>query len=175
MRQIKKPEQMTRPIVWNPLSPERKTGLQKDMWWAKDSHVQLKDWEKPNAEKMFVLRDKILKFGGEEFCMPITPDKDYERILERCEFFYGSSYRRTGAPSQCHRNSCYLWQANKRDDVRIATGYALSEDGIWREHSWVVQRLATKWRVWETTVRRVAYFGYIMTPEECENFCEDNF
>ncbi len=40
----------------------------------------------------------------------------------------------------------------------IATGYALDADGLWRQHSWVMDK---KGRVIETTVRRVAYCGIV--------------
>lgn len=56
----------------------------------------------------------------------------------------------------------------------IATGYALSEDGLWRSHSWVIQPMKRTVRVWETTVKRVAYFGVVLTDEECEQFWYDN-
>ena len=65
-----------------------------------------------------------------------------------------------------------LWYKNK-DRCFIATGYALSEDGLWRCHSWVVQPMARTVRVWETTVKRVAYFGVVLTSEECEDFVEN--
>ena len=52
--------------------------------------------------------------------------------------------------------------------------YALSEDGLWRCHSWVVQPMARTVRVWETTVKRVAYFGVVLTSEECKDFVENN-
>ena len=95
------------------------------------------------------------------------------KILERGRFFCGSSYMRKGQDCQCHYNSARLWYKNK-DRCFIATGYALSEDGLWRCHSWVVQPMARTVRVWETTVKRVAYFGVVLTSEECENFVENN-
>src|SRR5262249_8464594 len=44
--------------------------------------------------------------------------------------------------------------------VRIASGYALTEDGLWRQHFWGVDTAAG--RVLETTVRRVRYFGVVL-------------
>lgn len=70
-------------------------------------------------------------------------------------------------------NSANLWDAN-RGRCFIATGYALSEDGLWRSHSWVVQPMPRTLRVWETTVKRVAYFGVVLTEEECDRFYRDN-
>lgn len=95
------------------------------------------------------------------------------KALSRGQFFYGSSYMRKGQPSQCHANSAYLWDAN-RGHCSIATGYALSEDGLWRCHSWVVQPRSRTMRVWETTVKRVAYFGFVMNDTECQEFLDNN-
>ena len=118
------------------------------------------------------LHDKILTFGGDEVCMTQF-DEDTPKILERGQFFYGSSYMRKGQACQCHYNSARLWYENK-DRCFIATGYALSEDGLWRCHSWVVQPMPRTIRVWETAVKRVAYFGVVLTNEECEKFVNDN-
>lgn len=75
--------------------------------------------------------------------------------------------------NRCHFNSARMWDAN-RGKCQIATGYALSDDGCWRQHSWVVQPLTVKYRIWETTEPRIAYFGFIMTDEECEDFLYQN-
>lgn len=100
-------------------------------------------------------------------------DEDAVKALSRGQFFYGSSYMRKGQPSQCHANSAYLWDAN-RGYCSIATGYALSEDGLWRCHSWVVQPRSRTMRIWETTVKRVAYFGFVMNDTECQEFLDNN-
>lgn len=71
-------------------------------------------------------------------------------------------------------NQLKVKETESKDRCFIATGYALSEDGLWRCHSWVVQPMARTVRVWETTVKRVAYFGVVLTSEECEDFVENN-
>lgn len=124
------------------------------------------------------LRDKLLSFGGHEACMALT-DPDHKTLLtDRARLWGGKSTMKRGRPGQCHMNSSYCWDAN-RNVTRICTGYALSSDGMWREHSWVVNLYETqsgrlKMRVVETTEKRVAYFGYIMTTEECERFFYEN-
>jgi len=61
-----------------------------------------------------------------------------------------------GARNACHWNTAKI---HRRDPKRfdIATGYALSDDGLWRQHSWIVVRSAKV--IVETTVPRLAYFG----------------
>ena len=51
------------------------------------------------------------------------------------------------------------------------TGYALSESGIWHQHSW----LMNKDKIIETTVNRSKYFGYILSPLESEIFVSQYF
>src|SRR5258708_7764341 len=45
----------------------------------------------------------------------------------------------------------------------VVNGYALSKDGLWRQHSWLV---TPEGGLVETTVRRAAYFGAVLAPEE---------
>jgi hypothetical protein len=51
-----------------------------------------------------------------------------------------------------------------KGEVRIATGYTLSADGLWRQHSWGLD--AGDGRVLETTERRVRYRGYVLNDVE---------
>lgn len=172
---IRKPSQMHHPLAWN--VPEN-YHPEDDMWWAMDDAAFVKKGTNPiygedNSRKMLELRKKLLSFGGAYTCLPVH-EEDYDKIMNRGEFLYGTGAKfRKGKPSQCHTNASLLWNAN-RGRCQIATGYALSEDGIWRQHSWVVQPLTTKWRVWETTVKRIAYFGFVMNDEECEKFYDEN-
>lgn len=80
--------------------------------------------------KTFELRDHILKFGGEQACMPVI-EADADNILSRGQFWYGDIIKmKKGFRSMCHSNSANLWNKN-RDNIKIATGYALAEDGMW--------------------------------------------
>lgn len=170
MKTITKPSQMRKPLSWDPISEEWKNNLQEgDVWWYKSEPDADNPHDLEQTKKMLLLRDRLLSFGGELACMDLY-EPDYKNIMERGQFWYGEHARmKKGLPSQCHFNSARLWDAN-RGACQIATGYALSADGCWRQHSWVVQPLATKYRIWETTEARIAYFGFVMTDEECERF-----
>lgn len=114
------------------------------------------------------LRDKLLSLAGEETCLP-SVEKDLPLLLSRGEVFLGKgSILRKGEPCRCHSNSAYLWDANS-DKLAICTGYALSRDGLWRQHSWLVFK-STGGSVVETTVRRLLYFGVRLTDMESESF-----
>jgi hypothetical protein len=56
--------------------------------------------------------------------------------------------------------------------LSIATGYALSEDGVWYRHSWGMDPQSG--RVIETTLHRIRYFGYVMSELEAGEFLWDN-
>lgn len=126
------------------------------------------------AAKMVKLRDTLLSFGGEAVCFPRT-EEDLDKILGRGQCWMGDKVDlKKGEPCHCHSNSALLWDVNK-DKTTIATGYALSEDGCWRQHSWIIHLKPRQNRVVETTTKRLLYYGFAMTENECEEFYQNNF
>lgn len=59
--------------------------------------------------------------------------------------------------SDCHNNCDDLYKSNKITSVY--TGFALSDDGKWRLHSWGIDRNG---HIIETTCERVMYYGKII-------------
>jgi hypothetical protein len=59
--------------------------------------------------------------------------------------------------SRCHNNCTELFLLN--NTIKIFYGYALSDDGLWRNHSWCVNKEGI---IIETTVSRLLYLGYDM-------------
>lgn len=152
----------------------------KGFWWATNytGAIEMNDCRK----KMLNLRDKLLEVAGEEMCMTYD-EEDIDNILEYGQFWIGgkkNTYMKKGKPGQCHRNSCNLYESNKNNNklngkLLIATGYALSKDNMWRQHSWLVLRKARSWKIIETTEERELYFGFVMDDELCEKFCKENY
>ena len=172
---IRNVDQIAGKLSTIPMNQEWIDGI-KDMHWYhenRDIHeYTLRDPQ--NGHRMLELRDKLLTFGGQETCVPCY-DEDLVKILDRGQLWLGDRITMMkGLPSQCHLNSTRLWYANK-DKVALCTGYALSEDGGWRQHSWCIHIKPRKNRVAETTVERIAYFGFAMTPEEAEEFYDDMY
>ena len=162
------PDMVAKQIKWTPMNDEWKKNVQEmQLFNEKATAYWLTDEMKHTLK---ALHDKILSYGGDEVLLN-QRDDDAELILNRGQFFYGSKYLKKGENNHCHENAAYLWDAN-RGRCNIATGYALSEDGLWRQHSWVVQPMTRTVKVWETTVGRVAYFGVVFTDEESEKFFE---
>jgi hypothetical protein len=174
--------QMPNSLTWNKINENWMQNLKEsNPWWLK-GHIgnPLEAWEEKKRDhiaSILQLRDKLLSFGGEEACMPGIED-DIDKITSRGQFWYGNRIKMMkGQPSQCHRNACDLWDANRDNPkvrVHIATGYALTEDGMWRQHSWLVLIKPRANKIVETTQRRIAYFGFVMTHAEAEVFYGDN-
>ncbi len=74
-------------------------------------------------------------------------------------------------PTKCHDNVQCLWREGELEGVY--TGFALSEGGMWRSHSWGMRLVHDEnnepvWEVIETTEPRLMYFG-IPDPEYDED------
>ena len=129
---------------------------------------------RPELQPLF---DKLLSMGGEYVVLAFN-ERDYVNILHR-GFLQDGKYpiMKLGTPCHCHSNSAALWDIN-RNFLRIVTGYALSKDQLWRQHSWCVNILETMGnghaRIVETTVKRILYFGYMLTETESEEFFAQN-
>jgi hypothetical protein len=111
------------------------------------------------------LKNKLLDIGGWAAVIPKI-EEDLEKIMKRGGKFPGHSKTMKGQPCQCHSNSAFCWDEN-RNLCKICTGYALSRDGVWRQHSWVI---TNQGQLIETTEKRIQYYGYVMDHDECEEF-----
>lgn len=142
------------------------------VWWGTGYTGELE----PRAVPMLKLRDTLLAIGGEEACLPIQ-DPDLDHLMEYGQIWVGQKKVRMkrGEASRCHQNSAYLWQANRYYNAGIfgvATGYAMSDDGVWRQHSWCVLKKPRSYQIVETTTPRELYFGVCMLGSDAERFCE---
>ena len=124
------------------------------------------DSETPGyGEQWQAWRETLIAAGGQEACPPLSPEEDLPLLLTRSQYWPGKGARKVkGAPSQCHWNVATLYDDAAIDS--IVTGYALSDDGLWRQHSWGLK----DGRIVETTTRRDAYVGYVLTEDECDDF-----
>ena len=159
-----------KPLVWDPLDKEWQDRINAENWWASGYTGSDKGKEKETA-----LIKKLLEFGGNEVCMP-NIEEDIDDIMSSGQLWYGDkSMLMKGQSCQCHSNSAGIWEANyEQHEIAIATGYALSKDGMWRQHTWLVQRKPRSVLIVETTEKRIAYFGFLMTEEEALDFCSKN-
>lgn len=131
-------------------------------WYRRLVRINKEDFKaKPILKK---LSAKILEYGGT--IVAFQPDVYDRLLLQRGRYFHGAATMRRGKPCQCHANTAAMWKKNP-DRVSIVTGYALSDDGVWRCHTWGLSKSGT---VYETTVARDGYFGVVLTPQEAKRF-----
>jgi hypothetical protein len=122
--------------------------------------------------EILALREKLLGIGGAEIvALPLTMGIDpFVPLLEIWgQVMEGPVTYRRMEPSECHVNVARLWGERKKWSrlIGVGTGYALSDDGLWRGHSWGL----TKRGIIETTVSRVKYFGLPFIGEGADLFC----
>lgn len=115
------------------------------------------------------LKQKLLKIAGWAVIIPETNQPDIEEYFTRGKKSSGKSVLRMGLPCQCHYNSSLLWLKSK-EKIKICTGFALSNDGVWRVHSWGLE----KNKIIETTEKRLLYYGYILSRIESAFFVQIN-
>lgn len=125
-------------------------------------------WQQPYLEQrpdLVELRKRILRRGGGGevlFCPgghAPPPSEEISRLLTRGEVLPGKAKFVRMQPCRCHDNCVELWRQGAGD---LMNGYALTKDGLWREHSWIKSPDGLV----ETTVPRLAYYGAVLTPEE---------
>ena len=117
------------------------------------------------------LKQKLIGALGVAAVMPVI-EEAIVPLLERGEFL--EMMRVTKAPgeaSRCHTNSAFIWELDP-DRYELMTGYGLSKDGVWRQHSWVYD--TKEGEIIETTEERVVYYGFRMTKDEANKFYWDN-
>jgi len=111
--------------------------------------------------KILELRTFLLSFGGTDMVILEEGEPEADNIMTKGKL-YGATYRKVrGVPCHCHENVVEQ-KAKYPEKYRIVTGYALCDDSLWRQHSWLVDK---KDRTYETTVPRFAYFGYLVEDE----------
>jgi len=110
------------------------------------------------------LEKKLLRYGGDLVVPMFTPNPNIEILLSRGHKFEYPVQMIEGRASECHGNTAALWQEGII--AGIATGYGLSDDGLWREHTWGILGRS----IVETTVPRDIYFGVLLTRNEARTF-----
>jgi hypothetical protein len=141
------------------MDPERKSFLDRRFREAVKGQPELKR-----------LRSLLLRIGGVCLVAPPKPDSDVAALLESGFLTAGPIVLKIMKCSSCHQNVAALWKTRKAGLVAIATGYALSEDGLWRQHSWGVRRDG----ILETTEPRSKYFGLVLQGDKADHFVACN-
>lgn len=110
----------------------------------------------------------LLTQGGDLVVPHLSPEENLEELLRGAETLGRNVEWREGAPSRCHENAAHLWIRGEVEG--IGTGYALSDDGLWRQHTWGV----TGETVTETTAPRERYVGVRLEGVDALKFAARN-
>lgn len=124
------------------------------------------DWRGKHRSEVYKDINIINKAGGERFQIDMFLDRnispEFSKMLCEKGVVFGKTniVARKMEASMCHINS--FQYAMKRGGA-VWSGFALSNDGCWRVHSWVVK----KGKVIECTpIRREMYFGLVIDSKE---------
>ena len=120
--------------------------------------------------RLKLLRRLLLTLGGQFFVAPPKREPDISALLESGFVMCGAVKLAAMKANLCHQNVASVWRSRKRGIVGVGTGYALSEDGLWRQHSWGVLREG----ILETTKERVKYFGILLQGSRADRFARRN-
>jgi hypothetical protein len=117
-----------------------------------------------------ILRKLLLGLGGLQLVAPPQPDLAVTLLISAGFVMAGSVQSEIMEDSNCHVNVARVWTQRQRGVVGIGIGYALSDDGLWRQHSWGLRREG----ILETTVPRTKYFGLLLQGWDADSFAESN-
>lgn len=120
-----------------------------------------------------MLKEKLLSIGGQKVAN--TFEEDLEKLLSRGFIFKPNDIEQLRMEQgRCHKNSAYYWKDKDRDESeKIATGWALLENGTWVQHSWIY--LPHEEIILETTPNEYfEYYGFVLNKKEAEDFYWNN-
>ena len=112
----------------------------------------------------------LLGIGGLRLVAPPQKDSVIKFLIIGGFVMGGSVLFRKMEEGACHANLAQLWNEPRNGLVGIGTGCALSEDGLWRQHSWGLRREG----ILETTLERTKYFGILLQKEDADSFTQAN-
>lgn len=111
----------------------------------------------------------LLQYGGELVVPHRYPEHHLDEFLASAAVFSAAGRFVPGEDNGCHANAAMLWTDGTV--AAIGTGYALSDDGLWRQHSWGVDADGTPV---ETTAARISYAGITLTAVPAFQFAVSN-
>ena len=116
------------------------------------------------------LKSLLLSFGGDFIVAPPSQDRHVPTLLKSGFLMSGSVLMKPMRDNMCHQNIAAVWRKGRRGLVGVATGYALSNDGLWRQHTWGFMRDG----VLESTEERRKYFGILLQDSAADYFASCN-
>jgi hypothetical protein len=95
---------------------------------------RLKEFVKRQPE-ILELKKLLLALGGHEVVAPVVPDSTIPLMIANGIVFPSRVDLRKMRDSGCHINAARLWSEKRYGIIAVGSGFALSEDGLWRAHT----------------------------------------
>jgi hypothetical protein len=114
------------------------------------------------------LRRILLKLGGEEIVPPPSRDPMTNFLIDFGIVFSGPVVLKESGRCQPEHTLGRIWRRRLHGVVGIGAGYALHDDGLWREHFFGVLREG----VLEIFALKRKYFGLLLVSEAADAFAE---
>lgn len=134
-------------------------------WLDENTEEKLEQMSPKQRKLHHKLLNVLLRAKGHHVLIPPGGEPDIEAIATYGFFVELPPNRMRlvpGEPSNCHGNAAHVWETDP-DRYSIMTGYALSKDGLWRQHSWTMDNVEEQ--LVDSHERRLLYFG-VEIPEE---------
>jgi hypothetical protein len=114
------------------------------------------------------LRRTLLKLGGEELVPAAGDDPMTNFLIDFGMVFGGPVVLKPCGHQRPERSLGRIWHRRLHGIVGLGVGYALDDEGLWREHSFGVLREG----VLETTSPKRKYFGLLLISQAADAFAE---
>jgi hypothetical protein len=120
------------------------------------------------------LNERLVAIGGDTLCLPLGPNPESENgwvswLLEHGQLIDGPITQRRKGISGCHQNVATIWRRKQYGITGICSGYVLSDDGLWRAHTW---GLLPGGGILEITIARQKYLGLVHEGEMADAFAD---
>ena len=125
-------------------------------------------------QKYIRLESTLLAISGKR--MVWMPEPHLDELLSRGKVFpkHFRFLSTRGPANECHQPTARKYE-RMPEYYQIATGYALSKDGLWRQHSWICCRNPSRGAPYEPTpIKRECYYGFLLSDEEATEFVQSN-
>jgi hypothetical protein len=121
-------------------------------------------WTDEDRQLWSQLISYLLRWDGEAVVPPLHGEDDLRLLVASTRWFTEPARLVAGERRDCHANAARLHRSGTA--TAIGTGYALSGDGLWRQHSWAFDAGG----IIETTELRTMYCGVRLQGEHAETF-----
>lgn len=112
----------------------------------------------------------ILSRGGQLVVPPTEPEPQIDDMVDNlADWPADPVVLRRGTNNACHANSANAWCRGEVESM--ATGYALSNDDLWRQHTWAITAAGV---IVESTGARLAYVGVPLAGVDALRFAFAN-